>query len=279
MADYTEYNRDMQYTLSSKLFFLPHVPTEKINLIADFGCADGALLKIAGKVMPTALLVGVDNDPVQRQAARENLTIEYLMRTSLVPSLEGLLPFGAPPHARSLLVMTSVMHEVMSFGEKSLQNWWNGMEWYGFNYIAIRDFSVPPWARDIQTPKPWLDAVKANDIYAWQLNDFELRWGRCTNLYNFMHFLLKRPFLKNWEREMQENYLFADTRTLTETVTQSGRYGIKHMRLGRSKVFERKTIKDLGFLPPVTTNIELVLVRKDTMELERKTKQYLAEAS
>lgn len=61
--------------------------------------------------------------------------------------------------------------------------------------------------------------------------------------------------------EMQEDYLFADTTQLRQIVTGSGKYGIKHKRLCRSKVFEQRTIKDLGFLPPVTTHIELVLVR------------------
>lgn len=88
-----------------------------------------------------------------------------------------------------------------------------------------------------------------------------LRCITSINLYNFMHYLLKRPYVDNWEREMQEDYLFADTTQLRQIVTGSGKYDIKHKRLCRSKVFEQRTIKDLGFLPPVTTHIELVLVR------------------
>lgn len=280
MADYAEYNRDMQYTLSSKLFFLPHIPLQEIKQVVDFGCANAALLKLAGKVMPGAYLCGIDSDVEQRRAAMENLGTG-----AILPSLSYFWQMMRRQLDPRLLILTSVMHEVASLPgswQNNIVGWWEYVESFGFDYIAIRDFSVPAYCRDMQTPQQWLDVTCMDpDEYGRMVHVSE-RYGSCNNLYNFMHYLLKRPYVENWEREMQEDYLFADTDQLLKIVTGSGKYSIKHKRLCRSKVFEKRTIKDLGFLPPVTTHIELVLVRNHSenhaANENRETTEHLAEA-
>lgn len=257
-ANLEEYNTHLQYTLSSKLFFLPHIPVKEISVVTDFGCANAALLKLLDKVMPRARLHGVDNDPKQRAAALDNfpgLDAVWAELPSRLHTWEG---------TSSLLILTSVLHEVASFGH-SLTDFWNEVEARDYDYIAIRDFSVPAWSRAHRVPRMWSQPICEQSIEDPVLYDqmfsFDRVWGPLGNLYNFMHFLLKRPYAQNWAREMQENCLFADQTELIETLTASKKYRVKHLRFTTPKKFRELTERDLGFIPDVSTHAEIVLVR------------------
>lgn len=255
--DLRAYNADMQRGLGSKLFFLDHLPIEApVTQFVDFGCADGSLLKALHSVYPKAEMIGVDNDPRQLKAALKNF-----------PEVTDLVidhHFASPDEGEtSALIMSSVIHEVISSAPRSFPILWRDLEAKGFDFIAIRDFAVSSKQRLLPIPDAYLEAVLNGEPKDRELFLSFSRRYPCTTMYDFMHFLLKRPYASNWKHEMEENYLALDFESLHEEVTRSGLYRVAHMQKTRTQHFVDTTMRDLGFVPDIPTHAEIVLVRAD----------------
>ncbi|MCW2317119.1 hypothetical protein M2322_002673 [Rhodoblastus acidophilus] len=266
MYDRVAYNQDMRKSLGSKLFFLPHIPVHVVNQYVDFGCADGSMLKSLGKLSPQAELVGVDNDLYQRSATLANVPNIGYVASSL--DKVSVLESG------SVLVLSSVLHEIMSAPEagntpldaaRYFAHWWAQIEKLGFDYIVIRDFGVSGYLRHLKTPRAWLDAVIGSSLEGeWgRMLQVSERWGlSCSaSAYAFTHYLLKRTYVDNWARELDENYLALDRESLISLLTDNGQYRLKHFRGTQTKKFANDCERDLGITVDWGTHSEIVLVR------------------
>ena len=216
------YLSNMAKSFPDKAWFVGYVDPD-VNVVVDFGGGSGefceyvkAKLERSGR---TVDFVVIDNNEAFAAAARSRGFRTY-------SSLDEMLSSGDIDLSRSLLIMSSVIHEVYSYAESpaDISGFWRDIGRCGFRQIAIRDMSlnyknfvnVP--AKDVlwvyehvfKSPDMEIKGVKLAGL----VDDFEAEWGpmcdarlRKVNVKNLVHFLIKYRYVENWDRELHENYL------------------------------------------------------------------------
>lgn len=196
ITNYQTYNGRMCLSVIDKLFFADKIDTD---LVVDFGCADGALLKRLKLLKPELKVAGYDTDSTMAKEA-----------TADVPIFAHWSPvMDIVKQAKSAtIVLSSVIHEVFHYGSRAdIGDFFKKIYENGFKFIVIRDM-VP--SRGIDRVSNINDVKKVYHKFfgSKALNDFESVWGSIENNRNLVHFLLKYRYLEpNWEREVRENYI------------------------------------------------------------------------
>jgi hypothetical protein len=196
ITDYTTYNNRMSLTMIDKLFFADKISPD---LVVDFGCADGFLLRQLKALKPDFFVIGYDTDVEMRKHSTKDIEI-----TDDWNSIKKQIPSWA----KAALILSSIIHEVCHYRSKAeIDDFWKKVFETGFEYIVIRDM-VP--SRSIDRPSNVNDVKKAYHkfLHTKALNDFESVWGSIESNRQLVHFLLKYRYLEpNWDREVRENYL------------------------------------------------------------------------
>lgn len=195
IADYNKYNERMEAAMLDKLFFADKIQPD---LIVDFGCADGVLLRAIHKLKPDIKLIGYDNDPTMTQMTKD-FPIFSMWNYVVTALAEAKNP---------AIVLSSVIHEVFHYGSKhDIDVFWRQVFDSGFKYIVIRDM-VPARSIDRVSCINDIRKVYRKFLDTKALNDFEKIWGSIENNKQLVHFLLKYRYLEpNWDREVRENYM------------------------------------------------------------------------
>jgi len=196
-----KYLDDMTKGFKDKLFFL-----DKINLdvLVDFGSADGQMLSHLSKIKPNMKLIGYDIDEnmiKQSQSKYPNITFTDNWN-------EVITSLGKRnANTKKGILLSSVIHEVYSYaGGKNIKKFWNEQVFNNnFDYVIIRDM-IP------STEFNKMNIIDVNKIKEKSdpkyLKEFEDEWGTITdNFRTLLHWLLKYKYTDNWERELKENYL------------------------------------------------------------------------
>lgn len=196
ITDYSAYNRRMDLSTVDKLFFVDKCQPD---LVVDFGCAGGTLLKNLKSLCPDLRVIGYDNDPemVRHSSPSVNITSKW-----------DLVELAMAQSKRPAIVCSSVIHEVTHYGSKSdIDDFWNKVLHGGFYYVIIRDM-VPSRSVDRVSCINDVKKIYHKFLGSKALTDFERIWGSIENNRNLVHFLLKYRYIEpNWEREVRENYI------------------------------------------------------------------------
>ena len=207
IADYTKYNHRMDLSMVDKMFFVDKI---RPDLVVDFGCASGTLLRNLKSLNPDAAVLGYDNDPKMAQHSTDDVLIYSNWK-----AVENLvLSFKRPA-----LILSSVIHEVFHYsGRTEIDEFWNMVFNTGFEYIVIRDM-VPSRAVDRASCPNDVKKIYYKFLGTKLLNDFEAQWGNIESNRNLIHFLLKYKYAEpNWEREVRENYIPLNRETLLSKI-------------------------------------------------------------
>lgn len=232
IRDYKGYVSEMRKGLIDKLFFLDKIPND-VGLIVDYGCADGAMIAaLADENMlgDSAAYVGYDIDNKMVTEASITFSVNSIgaFATSNWEDVEKSVEYSKKKGHKTLLVFSSVLHEVFSYATHSKS------EVAGlllkrmriFDYIVIRDMMYVPTMKDTDTivdalvkPFPsgdvaelYKDYVTARDNEPASENGNYYRYKQ-PPAQKFVEFLLKYRYTANWERERDE-YYFAATEFL-----------------------------------------------------------------
>ena len=196
ITDYTTYNNRMNLAMIDKLFFADKISPD---LVVDFGCADGSLLRQLKALKPELNVAGYDTNTEMVKHGTNDIPI-FETWTSILTVLRK--------YKRPAIILSSVIHEMCHYGSKAdIDDFWKKVFETGFEYIVIRDM-VP--SRSIDRPSNVNDVKKAYHkfLHTKALNDFESVWGSIESNRQLVHFLLKYRYLEpNWNREVRENYL------------------------------------------------------------------------
>ena len=134
------YLSNMAKSFPDKAWFVGYVDPD-VNVVVDFGGGSGefceyvkAKLERSGR---TVDFVVIDNNEAFAAAARSRGFRTY-------SSLDEMLSSGDIDLSRSLLIMSSVIHEVYSYAESpaDISGFWRDIGRCGFRQIAIRDMSL-----------------------------------------------------------------------------------------------------------------------------------------
>ncbi len=191
IADYKTYNGRMEMSLIDKLFFVDKIDTD---LVVDFGCADGALLKQLKILRPDLHTIGYDNDSEMVKFSSDMVPITA--------------QFHLKSHVSSTIVLSSVIHEIFHYCSRTdITEFWSKIFDSGFKYIVIRDM-LPSRGIDRVSNINDVKKVYHKFLGSKALSDFERVWGSVESNRQLIHFLLKYRYTEpNWDREVRENYI------------------------------------------------------------------------
>ena len=238
-----------------KLFFLPKLDElgelKTIKTVVDFGCADGEMFKYLPAHWKR---IGVDNSPQMREAAKKNYP-DAIYVSSL--SEANVLKEG-----KTLLIMSSVLHEIYSYcSKKEIDDVWTGVQNGAYDYIAVRDM-CPSETGERLADADALDKTIASDekeLFIDFRNQF-LKGKETLTRNDVVHFLLKYRYKENWERERDENYFSFTQKELLKRIHLDDKEIIymEHFVLP----YIRETVNtDIGYEIKDATHIKLLTRR------------------
>lgn len=250
IANLDLYNNSMRMSMIDKAFFLDRIDPE---VIVDFGCADGSMMKFIGANYPDIDVIGYDISEEQLERAREACP-DGTFFSDWKELIEYLRCVNSDKIA---LVCNSVIHEVYSYGSpKSISEFWERVNSPIFKWVTIRDMMI---SRD---PFSYFDTASVSAVRAFadskQLSEFESHWGSISIRENFLHFLLKYRYKANWERELREDYLPVEYDDIVRYVKANVIYW-DHFTLD---FLRRKVKEDFGINLRAETHIKLIFERK-----------------
>lgn len=274
MTDINSYIRSMSTTLYDKCWWIDKIPPE-IDTVVDFGCAQGDLAAMIDRICPGHFsYIGIDNSPEMLERARQNHEERFPDMPALffedVTEAEGIFD---PDH--SILVMNSVMHEIFSYMdyENVVQLLMQLCILQRFQYIAFRDMHWTASMQEHTFAPDIFDKVRRSDKHskweqvvsrAWESSAFFLD----PTQFALHEFLLKYRYDANWDREVNERYLWGWVSRLFDIVDRVGYdlldlYEVELQNEFFIPFIRDRIRKDFGFDYPCNTHCKLLLRRRE----------------
>jgi hypothetical protein len=210
ITNYSKYNESMKKSLLDKIFFIDKI---EADIIVDYGCADGTLIKFLSDLFPSMMYVGFDIDKDMLELAKEKCGEGNFFFTDNWDLVEIELQGKV-----SAVVLNSVIHEVYAYGTRAdVDNVWKRV-YDKFDYVIIRDM-IPSVSMDKRSDINDITKIlrKGN---SGLIRDFEQVWGSIEQNKNLHHFLLKYRYEDNWEREVRENYFPLNREELLSSIPE-----------------------------------------------------------
>lgn len=201
------YNAEMAKSAYDKLGFMDKI-FEPLDLIVDFGCADGAITRMIKAFYPHAIVIGYDvREVLEQNGLYKQMDKNGVIYTSSLADIE----IAIEEDKKSLLVMNSVMHEIFNYmSQQEYTELSNNLSTLKFDYIWIRDFYYDsPQSEHSFSLKSLEEFFDKSEEYKKAFMDFKV-WNRLNNdsmTWRAMtHFLLKCRYKLNWNKECKEDY-------------------------------------------------------------------------
>lgn len=200
IANIKDYNTAMKKTLLDKIWWIDKID-KSITTIIDFGCADGSLEMFIENIFPNRFrYVCVDNNNDMLKLCMKNLR-KINNRVIYCYDLTEINSYlNTEELQKSVLVLNSVLHEVLSYCTEREQNeLFKQMFSNSFGYVAIRDMHL----NDFPIFGCVLNAEHQKKI-AYTSQNIKHKDYKST----LVEYFLKSEYTNNWEREKDERYLW-----------------------------------------------------------------------
>ena len=156
---------------------------------------------------------------------------------------------------KSALVLSSVIHEVYSYGSANdIDSFWERVFTTGFDYIIIRDL-IP--SVSINRMSDMNDVVSVMRESNGELVRFEQVWGSIEQNKNLIHYLMKYRYKENYSREVLENYFPLYREELLRKITKD--YKVTHHDHYVLPFVKRQVKNDFDIDIVDNTHIKLIL--------------------
>ncbi|MBR3334372.1 MAG: class I SAM-dependent methyltransferase [Clostridia bacterium] len=219
IENYSIYNDRMRRSMWDKAFFMDKIPGTE--LLVDYGCADGSLIRFLRDLFPSMYFIGFDIDPAMVQAARKHETGRTWFFTETAEVQEQIRILGIP--SSSIAVnYSSVLHEVFHYGSDP-DAFRAFISAVSPQYLVVRDMMYCSEDPNATAPEKAAELVR-NTLPAWQIRDFEKCWGTVSLRKNLVHLLLKYKYTENWDRECAENYFSYTEEEMMRLLDPDGKY-------------------------------------------------------
>ncbi len=219
IEDYSVYNDRMRRSMWDKAFFMDKVPGAE--LLIDYGCADGSLIRFLHGLFPEMLFIGYDIDPSMIEAARRKNTGNVWYFTQINEVQEQIRKLEIPS-SKIAINYSSVFHEIFHYGHDP-EAFRSFVSAVSPQYLAIRDMMYCSEDPDAAVSKEAEERVRSI-LPEWQICDFETCWGTISLRKNLIHLLMKYGYTENWERECAENYFSYTEEELMQLLDPEGNY-------------------------------------------------------
>ena len=245
------YFRGMSEGLQDKLFFMDKI--KNMDVIVDFGCANGYILQQINKISPHIKLIGYDIDEKMLSSAEKNLHHTNITLVENWKLAESIISQYINP----TLLLSSVIHEVYSYSNNNKNNYfWNNQVFNDkFKYVVIRD--MMPSLDYYKFNMSDVDKIRSKSDTKY-LSQFENRWGSIDDDFKtLLHWILKYRFTDNWDRELNENYLPLTIETLKSKIPK--KWKIVHEEHYVLPFLQKTIMNDFGVNLNQPTHIKMIL--------------------
>jgi hypothetical protein len=255
ITDRERYLSRMNASIIDKIFFLDKIEGD---VLVDFGCADGSLLKTISVLFPHYKMFGYDIDSEMICNAQKENTMNIVFTSDWSQLVENITHARYTSGNKTTLILNSVIHEVYSYGSKTqIDEFWKRVWDTGFDYVVIRDMCV---SRTTSRPSDPLSVTRIRQLFdSRMLGEWESIWGNLNENWSLVHFLLTYQYTDNWERESRENYLPVNYEDMLGSIPYNyvpifaEHYTLPYLR--------RKVMKDFGIQLQDRTHLKLILER------------------
>ena len=216
--NYAVYTDRMRRSMWDKVFFMDKIPGAE--LVVDYGCADGSLIRFAHELFPSMRFIGFDIDAEMIARANSYNTENAVFCKSIADISAQIARWNIPPE-RTVVNFSSVLHEVFHYGYdgRIITDMLAAIK---PRYITVRDMMYFSHEGDT-APHELVKRVRSA-LPQWQVADFEARWGSIDSLKNLVHLMLKFRYVENWQRECAENYFSYDQAQMLSLLGPDGAY-------------------------------------------------------
>lgn len=241
MNNITKYNDSMRKSMMDKLFFI-----DKINsdIIIDFGCADGSMIKMMNEIFPEYRYFGYDQNKKMIELAKENNANSN--NVEFYSNWNGLIHILDNTKGVKTLVMSSVLHEIENKTE-----FFDTINLSNFDYLVIRDMHLnyDRTFNCFQTKMiEKLLPIEIKSHYGSKL--FEMRY--------LIQAIFKSYYMHNLQYELKEDY-FSFTETYMSELTDKHKLILRYKDLYILPYWRDKILRDFGIdISMLTTHIKLI---------------------
>lgn len=255
ITDYSLYRQEMSKGIEEKLFFLNHIPD--IDVLFDYGCADGALIETLNTDAQFVCL-GYDINPKMIDFANQKKLSNTYFSVDLNFLTQWITSF---PKQNSVLLCSSLIHEVYSYGtSSSIAQFWKYLFSGHFKYIVIRDMAL---CHHDETQISHIHDIQKIMNYGnpSQIQSFTQKWGDFSSFKNLVHFLLKYRYTTNWNREVCENYLPLTFEDYQKIIPSS--YHLIFQKHAPMSYLQKQIQYDFDIDLQIPTHLRLILKKHD----------------
>ena len=266
ISDFSVYNSSMKKSLLDKIFFMDKIDAQ---IFVDYGCADGTLIKFLHLLFPEFEYYGFDiSEDMIALAQKQNPDLSDHFSSNW-KDIKNRVMLGMASGKKSVLILSSIIHEVYSYGTASdVSVFWERV--FGkfisedFNYVVLRDM-MP--SKTCERRSDINDIVKiSKKADRKQLYDFEMFWGSIENNKNLIHYFLKYRYFDNWEREVKENYIPISREQFFLNIPDY--YDVVFHEHFILPFLKGKVMEDFGIELKDNTHLKLILKRKEIIHDE-----------
>ena len=219
IENYQVYNDRMRRSMWDKAFFMDKVPGAEI--IIDYGCADGSLVRFLSALFPSVRFIGFDIDPLMVEAADARRG-ENTWFFSTMPEVLAQLKRMDARSERIAVNFSSVFHEIFHYG-CDLISVRQLLDAVSPQYIVVRDMLYQCGDDRAQVSEAAERRVRER-LPAELIRDFEACFGSIRFRRSLIHLLLKYRYTENWARECAENYFSCTWESLQQALDPAGLY-------------------------------------------------------
>lgn len=262
-ADIAAYNNRLRHSMADKLFFVDRIPHD-VTVFADFGCADGHLLRevhMERREWPggwDGVYIGYDHNPAMVVAAKARRTMGRFEFTDSYPMFAARVERYHHEGRKVCLVLSSVVHEVLSQRPDEFVPFWHLLKRLGCEYIAIRDMAVEADAFR-QSPGEDAEAAYRDPHVAHFLTYGVEEPGSFKHRAEFLEGLLKADYRDNWENEYAERYFPLTSEQWLNFTTVGSGYRLRHFEHTPLPFLQQKWKERYGIHVPDPTHIKMIL--------------------
>lgn len=219
IENYSVYNDRMRRSMWDKAFFMDKIPGTE--LIVDYGCADGSLIRFLHSLFPAMCFIGFDIDPAMVEQANRQRSENTWFFSDAEEMLHQIEALGIEKR-RIAVNFSSVLHEIFHYEcDRGMITRIIGQ--IGPRYLVVRDMQFHSADEGAPASPAAVEQLR-RVIPAEQLADFEGRWGSIAVRRNLAHFILKYKYRENWARECAENYFSYTMEDLSALLDPEGVY-------------------------------------------------------
>lgn len=254
MNDLNGYIKRMEYSMHEKMFFVDKLDLNEYDLIVDFGCANGDLLRKLRAHRPVGVSWGFDISAEMIKIAKASNTDNQNFFTTDIGQIKSILG----RYKKSLVIFSSVLHEIEQASDRRV-----ALEVMSLvDTVVIRDMYFPHLPSYLQERIP---AEVLTSIFSktspYMIYSFQMWHGNFEDVNrNFYHFLLKYTYVDNWETEVQEDYFSTPWEMYISELSKKGIY-VSHDYIYTLPYKQTQVLKDFGYEMKLPTHRNLILRR------------------